>query len=129
MITLKSKKKRFHRCREWPCYRAKSRELLNSRLRFYFRIDKEKMEADLNLFSFSPWTIERKERKRERRIFLSLSRSHSFLFLLSSSSQWRTFRNCADIHSLNFFRISDWALKTYNRRISPWNPRFQKYSF
>lgn len=47
----RKKKERFHRCREWPCYRAKSRELLNSRLHFYFRIDREKMEADLNLFS------------------------------------------------------------------------------
>ena len=41
MITSnRNKKKRFHRSTECPCYRAKSLELLNSRLRLYFRIDK-----------------------------------------------------------------------------------------
>ena len=81
-----NRKKRFHRCIVWPCDRAKSGELLNSRLRFYFRIDKEKMEADLNLLSFSLslsfslWTIERKAREEKKKFFSS---SLSLSFFLS----------------------------------------------
>ena len=47
---------------------------------------------------------------------LRLSRSPSFSRSFSSSSQWRTFRNCSDVHSLNLFLISDraWRHTTSN---------------
>jgi hypothetical protein len=86
MITFfnRNKKKRFHRSTECPCYRAKSLELLNSRLRFYFRIDKERwMLIQIFLLSLSlplslSLSLDNRTQSKRKEIFSLLS----FIFFL-----------------------------------------------